>query len=154
MFDDELELDDEFDLMPFPPSPAAYASTHRERSTARKQTSAEWFARADWRKEIIDRYCWNEQKGMYFDYDTVAQKQSLYESATTLWPLWAGCASEEQAWKLVSHSLRKFEVIGGLVSGTEESRGRISLDRPNRQWDFPYAWCVTQLTTWVCVLTG
>jgi alpha,alpha-trehalase len=34
--------------------------------------------------------------------------------------------------------MAKFEVIGGLVSGTEESRGKISLDRPNRQWDFPY----------------
>lgn len=33
--------------------------------------------------------------------------------------------------------MSKFEVIGGLVSGTEESRGKISLDRPNRQWDFP-----------------
>lgn len=32
----------------------------------------------------------------------------------------------------------KFEVLGGLVSGTEESRGKISLDRPNRQWDYPY----------------
>ena len=38
--------------------------------------------------------------------------------------------------------LAKFEVIGGLVSGTEESRGRISLDRPNRQWDFPYVYFV------------
>jgi len=35
-------------------------------------------------------------------------------------------------------SLKKFEVIGGVVSGTEESRGKISLDRPNRQWDYPY----------------
>lgn len=24
------------------------------------------------------------------------------------------------------------------MSGTEESRGKISLDRPNRQWDYPY----------------
>lgn len=31
-------------------------------------------------------------------------------------------------------SVRKFETEGGLVSGTEESRGRISIDRPNRQW--------------------
>lgn len=31
-------------------------------------------------------------------------------------------------------SLRKFEVQGGLVAGTEDSRGKISLDRPNRQW--------------------
>lgn len=32
-------------------------------------------------------------------------------------------------------SLNKFEVAGGLVSGTESSRGRISLQRPNRQWE-------------------
>ena len=31
----------------------------------------------------------------------------------------------------------KVEMLGGLVSGTEESRGKISLDRPNRQWDYP-----------------
>ena len=36
-----------------------------------------------------------------------------------------------------AHSMKKFEVLGGLVSGTEESRGKISLDRPNRQWDYP-----------------
>ena len=27
---------------------------------------------------------------------------------------------------------------GGVVSGTEQSRGKISLERPNRQWDYPY----------------
>lgn len=43
-----------------------------------------------------------------------------------------------------SQSLKKFEVLGGLVSGTEESRGKISLDRPNRQWDYPYV----QITSW------
>lgn len=37
------------------------------------------------------------------------------------------------------NALPKFEVAGGLVSGTEESRGVISLDRPNRQWG-RYLW--------------
>ncbi|KAH9015970.1 alpha,alpha-trehalase-neutral trehalase [Lactarius deliciosus] len=149
VFDDELELDEDFDLAPFPPSVEAYANPHRERSLARSQTSAEWFARADFRRDMIDRYCWNESKSLYFDYDTVQEKQSLYESATAFWPMWAGCASEEQGWKLVSESLKKFEVLGGLVSGTEESRGKISLDRPNRQWDYPYAWPPHQIMTWV-----
>jgi hypothetical protein len=36
--------------------------------------------------------------------------------------------------KMVNMALPKFEVAGGLVSGTEESRGIISIDRPNRQW--------------------
>ncbi|KAI0052264.1 glycoside hydrolase family 37 protein [Auriscalpium vulgare] len=149
VFDDELELEEDFPLAPFPPSVESYASAHRERSTARKQHSQEWFDRAEFRKAAIDRYCWNESKSLYFDYDTVQEKQSLYESATAYWALWAGCASEEQGWKLVSESLKKFEVLGGLVSGTEESRGKISLDRPNRQWDYPYAWPPHQIMAWV-----
>jgi hypothetical protein len=33
------------------------------------------------------------------------------------------------------NGVAKFEVPGGLVAGTEESRGKIGLDRPNRQWE-------------------
>jgi alpha,alpha-trehalase len=47
------------------------------------------------------------------------------------------------------HSLHKFEVLGGLVSGTEASRGEITLDRPNRQWDFPFGWAPHQMMAWV-----
>ncbi|EGN98809.1 glycoside hydrolase family 37 protein [Serpula lacrymans var. lacrymans S7.3] len=149
VFDDELYLEEDFPLSPFPPSVETYANSHRERSTGRAQTSDEWFERAEHRKAMIDKYLWNESKSLYFDYDTVQEKQSLYESVTAFWALWAGCASEEQGWRLVSQSLKKFEVLGGLVSGTEESRGKISLDRPNRQWDYPYAWPPHQIMTWV-----
>jgi alpha,alpha-trehalase len=101
VFDDELELDETFDLAPFPVTPEAYASAKREKSTSRKQTSEEWFARAEWRQGIIDKYLWNESKSLYFDYDTVQEKQILYESVTAFWAMWAGCASEEQSFKLV-----------------------------------------------------
>lgn len=127
-------MDEEFDLSPWPITPEAIAAEGRTTSTAAPMTSAIWFERAEKRKQSMDKLCWSEGMGMYFDYDTKARKQTRYESATTLWPLWAGCASEEQALKLVRHGLPKFEVAGGLVSGTEESRGVISLDRPNRQW--------------------
>ncbi|KAE8537982.1 hypothetical protein D1P53_006049 [Cryptococcus gattii VGV] len=53
----------------------------------------------------MDELCWNDGQGMYFDYDTKLRKQTRYESVTTLWPLWAGSASEEQALKLVSYFL-------------------------------------------------
>ncbi|KAG8995873.1 alpha,alpha-trehalase nth1 [Tulasnella sp. JGI-2019a] len=150
VFDDELELEEDFELSAFPPTPEAFApGSKKQSSLARKQMSEEWFERADFRKDRIDEYLWNDGKKLYFDYDTVTERQILYESVTGFWALWAGCASEEQAWKLVTHSMSKFEVIGGLVSGTEESRGRISLDRPNRQWDFPYAWPPHQIMTWV-----
>ncbi|EJU04826.1 alpha trehalase [Dacryopinax primogenitus] len=151
VFDDALELDEEFPLTPFPPSPESYAvpTSKWPKSTAGLQSSEEWFRRADLRKERIDQYLWNEGKRLYFDYDTVQQKQSLYETVTSFWALWAGCASEDQAWQLVQYALPKFEVLGGLVSGTEESRGKISLDRPNRQWDYPYAWPPHQIMAWV-----
>ncbi|KAJ2784537.1 alpha,alpha-trehalase nth1 [Coemansia javaensis] len=111
-------------------------------------TSVEWRARAEARRARIDKYLWNEDKGMYFDYDVALGEQSLYESATTFWALWAGCASPEQARRLVEVGCSKLEVAGGLVGGTEESRGLISKDRPNRQWDYPYGWAPHQMMAW------
>lgn len=100
-------------------------------------TSASWDRRARRRKLLMDKYLWNEQKGLYFDYDTVNQRQTTYESATCFWALWAGVCNPRQGTKLVDTALPKFEELGGLSSGTEESRGELSLDRPTRQWDYP-----------------
>lgn len=113
-----------------------------------RQTADEWSQRAKQRRERIDKYLWNEEKCLYFDYDTVLEEQSTYESVTAFWAMWAKCASMEQAEKMTKHSLQKFEELGGLVSGTEESRGVISLDRPNRQWDFPFGWAPHQIMAW------
>ncbi|GAA5811791.1 hypothetical protein MFLAVUS_005234 [Mucor flavus] len=112
-----------------------------------KQSATEWSERASQRRERINRYLWNEKENLYFDYDTVKEEMTTYESATAYWMMWAGCASEDQANKLAK-SLYKFEVRGGLVSGTERSRGHITLDRPNRQWDFPFGWAPHQIMAW------
>ncbi|KAJ1733831.1 alpha,alpha-trehalase nth1, partial [Coemansia biformis] len=114
----------------------------------RETTAAEWRARAEARRQSIDKYLWNEEKGMYFDYDVVLGEQSVYESVTAFWALWAGCATPAQAHRLVEVGCRKFEVAGGLVSGTEESRGKITLERPNRQWDYPFGWAPHQIMAW------
>lgn len=113
-----------------------------------RQSADDWEQRAKLRKERIDKYLWNEEKSLYYDYDTVKEEQATYESVTAFWAMWAGCASREQAEKMTKNSLHKFEVLGGLVSGTEESRGVISLDRPNRQWDFPFGWAPHQIMAW------
>ena len=73
----------------------------------------------------------------------------VYESSTCFWALWAGLATPEQAQEMVPKALQLFEVTGGLVSGTEDSRGRIGVDRPSRQWDFPYGWAPHQMLAWV-----
>jgi alpha,alpha-trehalase len=112
-----------------------------------KQAAEVWSDRASVRRKRIDKYLWNDKEDLYFDYDTVKEKMTTYESATAYWMMWAGCASENQAERL-KKSLYKFEVRGGLVSGTEQSRGHISLDRPNRQWDFPFGWAPHQIMAW------
>lgn len=113
------------------------------------ETSATWERRARKRRAAADKYLWNEDAGMYFDYNTVKKEQTGYESATTFWPMWSGLATPRQAAILVEKALPKFEVFGGLVSGTEKSRGRTGLDRPNRQWDYPFGWAPQQILAWV-----
>ena len=112
------------------------------------ETSAPWDRRSKKRRQAIDKYLWNEKEGMYFDYNTVEQQQTDYESATTFWAMWAGVATPRKASSLMERALPKFEAFGGLVSGTKESRGEISLTRPNRQWDYPYGWAPQQILAW------
>jgi alpha,alpha-trehalase len=96
----------------------------------------------------MDAYLWNEEKGLYLDYNVKTQQQMPYESVTTLWPLWAQAATPRQATLLVEKALPKFESRGGLVACTEASRGGISLEKPNRQWDYPFGWAPHQIIAW------
>lgn len=111
--------------------------------------SAVWERRARQRKLAIDNYLWNEENGMYFDYNIVNKEQSSYESATTFWPLWAGVASPSQAAKMMAQSLSRFETWGGIVASTEDSRGILDQDRQDDHWDYSYGWAPHQVMVWV-----
>jgi alpha,alpha-trehalase len=97
-----------------------------------------WRGMADARKAAINKYLWSPQKGMYFDYDFMAGKQSTYDYLTTLYPLWAGVADEAQAKAVESH-LNLFERPGGTAMSDYES---------GVQWDLPYGWAPV---TWISV---
>ena len=92
--------------------------------------AAQWTKRAQHRKELIDKYLWNAQAEMYFDYDFVKGEQSKYQYATTFYPLWAGAASPQQA-KGVMANLKNFEYQGGIAMSPYET---------GVQWDLPYGW--------------
>ena len=47
------------------------------------EISAVWYHKAEVTKRAIHQYLWNEDKSMYFDYDTVKKAQTRYETATT-----------------------------------------------------------------------
>ncbi len=110
----------------------AWMAHQLERSGEAKQ----WEAEAEARRAAMDRYLWNAQKGMYFDYDFATSQQSSYNFLTTFYPLWAGVASPEQA-RMVEANLNLFEHAGGPAVSTTNS---------GEQWDLPYGWAPT---TWL-----
>ena len=134
VFDDMLQV------------PAVFCTPSQNDS--RIESSAGWDEAARRRKQLIDKYMWNEEKGLYFDYNTRTEQQTDFESVTSFWALWCGVASPHQAALLVERGLPKFEQIGGLTVGTEASRGPIDAAHPQKQWDFPYGWPPHQILAW------
>jgi alpha,alpha-trehalase len=94
-----------------------------------------WQARGQHRQQLINRYLWDEEAGLYFDYNPFKGERRIYEFATTFMPLWAGIASPYQA-KRVVDNLWKFEAPGGILTSTHVS---------GNQWDAPFGWAPLQL---------
>jgi alpha,alpha-trehalase len=89
-----------------------------------------WNKRAEDRKKLITHYLWNDEQGLFFDFNFMTKRMSKYEYATIFYPLWAGLATPEQA-KAVVANLKGFERPGGLPMSNEET---------GAQWDLPYGW--------------
>jgi len=94
-----------------------------------------WEQKAQARQSRIDQYCWNKQRGLYFDYDFEKGRQSSYEYATTFYPLWVGAASPGQA-KAVEKNFVLFDRPGGIDTSPYTT---------GAQWDNPYGWAPVQL---------
>ena len=95
-----------------------------------QEDASQWNKRADERKNLITRYLWNKEKGLFFDFNFVNNRLSDYQYATTFYPLWAGLATPEQA-QAVAANLKIFERPGGIPMSTFDS---------GAQWDLPYGW--------------
>ncbi|WOD41142.1 trehalase family glycosidase [Nodosilinea sp. E11] len=94
----------------------------------------QWRDRSDYRKGLIDKYLWNDEKGFYLDYNFRERCHCRYEYATAFYPLWAGIASPEQAQRLVDN-LPQFEAPGGFKTSNVVS---------GNQWDAPFGWAPFQ----------
>jgi len=94
-----------------------------------------WRERAATRKQNMEKYFWDSERGLFFDYDFTEGKRSTYRFLTTYYPLWAGLATPEQA-KAVVKNLSAFEQAGGLAMSPEHS---------GAQWDYPYGWAPVEM---------
>lgn len=110
--------------------------------------SAYWLNKSAQRKESVNTYMWNQERGMYFDFDVVNNRQSDFVAVTTLTPLWANMCTKEQADVLVQTAIPLLKEQGGLAGCTQESVGIISKSRPQRQWDYPNGWAPHQMMVW------
>ncbi|HET7536000.1 MAG TPA: alpha,alpha-trehalase TreF [Candidatus Didemnitutus sp.] len=79
----------------------------------------------------IQRYCWSEREGFYFDYSVPDRRTSPHRTLAAVVPLFIRIASPAQA-ETVAHVLREdFLRPGGLVTTLTES---------GEQWDAPNGW--------------
>lgn len=87
------------------------------------------------RKELIHKYCWNEEIQFFSDYNHNTKSFSNVESLAAVYPLFFNLATDEQA-DLVAHKLEsKFLKPGGLITTNINS---------GEQWDAPNGWAPLQ----------
>lgn len=100
---------------------------------ARPRDAEHWDRQAQKRNAAMQRYLWRPKDGVFADFDFVHARTSSYAYITSLYPLWAGMATREEARSMVAQ-LGLFERRGGLST---------SNTRSGMQWDEPYGWAPT-----------
>jgi len=111
-------------------------------------SSEYWLSKAASRKEKINELCWNQENGIYLDYNFVNEEQHFFEAAPTFYPLWAKISTPEQAEILVNKTLPRFKMKGGIAGSTKESIADVDKNAPMRQWDYPFGWAPHQMLLW------
>jgi alpha,alpha-trehalase len=100
---------------------------------ANPEDAARWNHRAKARNVAMQRYLWRPKDGVFADYDFFHAKTSTYAYISSLYPLWAGVATREEATQMVA-KLNLFERPGGLSMSNFNS---------GMQWDEPFGWAPT-----------
>ena len=87
------------------------------------------------RKEAIQKYCWDETQGFYFDYDFVENLTKKRFTLAATYPLFFGISTKKQAEKVAQILAEKFLKKGGLLT---------TLTNTGQQWDAPNGWAPLQ----------
>lgn len=95
--------------------------------------------RARRRQEAMGRYLWDAEGGYFTDYDRRAHRRTDELSAATLYPLFVGLASAQQAARVAVVVRAHLLQGGGIVTTTIHS---------GQQWDAPNGWAPLQ---WIAV---
>lgn len=100
-------------------------------NTGNKMLSSKFSEASEKRKAAIQKYCWNDELGFYFDFDAKTGKQKNVFSLAATYPLFFKVASEVQSHKIAQVIEKRFLHEGGLIS---------TLQNSGQQWDAPNGW--------------
>jgi alpha,alpha-trehalase len=84
------------------------------------------------------KYCWDEQKGFFFDYDITEKRTTGIWSIAGVMPLFVNIATDIQAVFVQKAVREKFLKDGGVVT---------TLYNTGQQWDAPNGWAPLQFIT-------
>jgi alpha,alpha-trehalase len=90
------------------------------------------------RREALMRYCWSDEKGMFFDFDFQKYKKAEILSLATVYPLFFKMVTKREADK-VAEAIKVFFLKSGGVVTTPNNTGQ--------QWDAPNGWAPLQWLT-------
>jgi alpha,alpha-trehalase len=107
-----------------------YSSIRQPVLARRFQHQAERRARA------VTEYCWNEETGLFHDYNFHHHEQTDIKSAASATVLFSGMATKEQAARIAATLEKEFLFPGGLVT---------TLNQTDQQWDSPNGWAPIHL---------
>jgi alpha,alpha-trehalase len=99
----------------------------------------QWQERQQQREGLIQRYCWNEEKGFFFDYHAGRKQQMPNMTLAAAFPLFMGIATPEQALRVAQQLSDRFLHAGGLIT---------TLEQTGQQWDAPNGWAPLQF---ICI---
>lgn len=85
-----------------------------------------WQAESERIAARVNELMWNEQEGMYFDYDRREGALSTYAYLTAAFPLFAGIAPKERAERVLHAIVKRFETGKSL---------RLAETRTGKRWD-------------------
>ncbi|MBN2213397.1 MAG: alpha,alpha-trehalase TreF [Bacteroidales bacterium] len=104
-----------------------------------KKMSERYLEKAGIRKELINKYFWNDDKGFYFDYNFAENMQSDSYTLAGVFPLFFRIANEQQAGKVAHIIKERFLKKGGVVT---------TMINTGEQWDYPNGWAPLQWITY------
>jgi alpha,alpha-trehalase len=111
---------------------------HLAHVMGKAQDAQKWSRLAQKRNAAIHRYLWWPRSGVFADWDFTHSRPNQYAYITSLYPLWAGVATQEEARQVVA-KLALFERQGGLSMSNTDT---------GLQWDEPFGWAPTN---WIAV---